>query len=65
MGLRPEQSSQKKKINSSEITKTFSWPLAIMELQSKATLRFYLTPVRMSKINKPSGKNAAGGEVET
>ena len=45
MGLEPEQSSQKKE-------KKSSLSVAIREMKIKATLKFYLIPIRMAKINQ-------------
>lgn len=57
MGLEPEQRVLTRR-------KKCSLSLAIREMKIKATLRFYLIPVRMAKINQ-TANNKAGVDVGT
>lgn len=54
MDVEPEQSSQKKKNAGTKHLKECSLPLAVKEMQFKATSRFHLCSIKTAKINKTS-----------
>ena len=62
MGKRPEQSFlQGKHTEGPETHEKYSTSLAIREMQSKTTMKYHFTLVRMAIINKSTNNNA--GEV--
>lgn len=63
MSLYPEtEFSKEEKIMAKKISQCLS-SLTIREIQIKTSLKFYLTPVRVTRINKTTNNNAGGGTL--
>jgi hypothetical protein len=56
MGLGPEQISKEEQNVTKEYVKRCALSLTIRKVQSKTSLRFHLTPVRNTKMNKTTEK---------